>query len=95
MSGFHNKKDGNDRPQPQMPAEAQAYAGKTWLLNSAAATDARQCTSQRRPAKAAETSPLSPGQAAAGRPEDAPTGHGSPPFCPLKAHRFGHVEALH
>jgi len=31
-----------------MPAIAKAGVGMTWLLNSAAATDARQRTSQRR-----------------------------------------------
>ena len=76
-------------------AAAHASVGMTRLLNSAAATDARQCTSKCHPAKAAEPRPLSSGQAAAGRPEDALTGHGSPRFCPLRASRFGHGRALH
>ena len=29
MSGFHNKTDDNDRPQPKMPANAQAITGMT------------------------------------------------------------------
>ena len=62
---------------------------------AAAAIDARPRTCQPRPAKSAETCPRRHDKIAAGRPKDAPTGHGSPPFCPLKAYRFGHVEALH
>jgi hypothetical protein len=32
MPGFYNKKDDNDKPQPQMPAIAQASVGMTWQL---------------------------------------------------------------
>ena len=76
-------------------AAAHASEGMTWLLSSAAATDARPRTSQRRPAKSAETRPLSPGQAAAGRPKDAATGHGNPRFRPFQTPCFSPVRALH
>ena len=78
-----------------MPATAHASVGMTWLLNSAAATDARQCTSKCRPAKAAETSARRHDKTAAERPKDALNDHGSPLFCPLQPPRFGPVEALH
>jgi hypothetical protein len=62
---------------------------------AAAAIDARPRTSQPRHDKAAETCPRRHDKSAAGRPKDAPTGHGSPRFYPFLAPCLSHVRALH